>query len=169
MAEREKPDGTGPGRGVDTRRLCKRGSPEAFDVDGTLGRLAKWLRILGFDADYPVTGPRAGRVYVTRNKSCADAVRVHSNDPLKQLKQVLGDVGVQPDPDLFLCRCLICNVPVSAIDPIAVGGRVPPDVLAITDRFNECPRCGRVYWEGTHSARIKRRLQSAGIEMVDYA
>lgn len=166
MDEEENRDTPRTENEKDRRQLRERESREAFDVDGMLGRLAKWLRILGFDAEYPVVRPRAGRVFLTRKKSCASAIRVSSDDPLEQMKQVFEEVGVKPDPDLFLSRCLVCNEAVRAIGPDQVRDRVPPGVLAMTERFNECPRCGRIYWEGTHHARIKMRLDGAGIEMA---
>lgn len=138
-------------------------SPSAsFDVDGTLGRLAKWLRILGFDATYPRSRPSAGRLFVTAGRSAphARAIIVSGDDPLEQLKQVLEQAGVRPDPALFLARCLICNVPVRDVKLEDVAGKVPDGIFRGSESFHECPKCGRIYWEGSHAERIKKRLQN---------
>lgn len=130
-----------------------------------LGRLAKWLRILGFDAEYPLVAPREGRFFVTRRRTAPDwaIIRITSHDLMAQVTQVLEEAGADPDPDLFLARCLVCNVPVKPIDRTEVVGRVPPKVLETTDAFNQCPACHRVYWEGTHEVRIRRLLEAYGI------
>jgi len=136
----------------------------SFDVDGMLGRLAKWLRILGFDAAFPRSRPSAGRLFVTARKVAryADAIIVTGEDPQEQLRQALEQAGVQPDPNLFLSRCLICNIPVKEVQRKEVAGKVPDGVFQKSKSFHECPECGRIYWEGSHAERIKKRLQNLG-------
>ncbi|MGB6063203.1 MAG: Mut7-C RNAse domain-containing protein [Desulfomonilaceae bacterium] len=136
--------------------------PISFDVDGMLGRLAKWLRILGFDAAFPRSAPSAGRLFVTARRSVmhGEAIVVTGEDLHEQLRQVLEQAGVCPDPDLFLTMCLICNVPVRDATPEKVAGRVPDRIFDKVALFHECPVCGRIYWEGSHADRIKRKLQN---------
>ncbi len=136
----------------------------SFDVDGMLGRLAKWLRILGFDAAFPCSRPSAGRIFVTARKAVpyAGAMLVTGNDPLEQLKQVLEQAGIRPDPKLFLSRCLVCNVPVREVKRENVVGKVPDRILENAELFHECPACGRIYWEGSHAERMQKRLQNLG-------
>jgi uncharacterized protein len=74
------------------------------------------------------------------------------------LRQVLEEAGIRPDPKLFLSRCLICNVPVREVQREDVAGKVPERILEKTEIFHECPACGRIYWEGSHAERIKKRL-----------
>lgn len=137
---------------------------EAFDVDGMLGRLAKWLRILGFDTAYPCGKPSEDRYFVTANKRITDprAIIVEGDDPAEQLRQVLDAARVVPDPDLFLSRCLLCNVPVREIPKDRVRDRVPAEICEAISIFNECPRCGHIYWEGSHADRIRLRLRQTG-------
>jgi len=137
----------------------------SFDVDGTLGRLAKWLRILGFDAAYPCKGPSKGRFFVTR-RAVPDqlgAVTVSDGNVFRQLKEVLEELGIQADPGQLMSRCLHCNVPVVAATSAAVAGKVPERVLKTAAEFHRCPRCGKVFWEGSHIERICKRLEDAGI------
>ena len=133
----------------------------AFDVDGTLGGLAKWLRILGFDATYPRPRPSAGRVFVTtkRRYSFLGTVVITEARPLRQLRELLDQIGIEPDPELFLSRCLVCNALVHVVPKEEIRDRVPARVFEITGTFSRCPDCGRIYWEGSHAERIKRRLE----------
>jgi uncharacterized protein with PIN domain len=137
------------------------GPSASFDVDGVLGRLAKWLRILGFDAAFPRFRVSEGRLFVTARRSVtyAGAIVVSGEDPSDQLRQVLEQAGIRPDPNRFLSRCLICNVLVRKVQHEDVAGKVPDRILEKTELFHECPECGRIYWEGSHAERIKKRLQ----------
>jgi len=130
-----------------------------------LGHLAKWLRVLGFDAAYPCKAPSPARTFVTAKRIAAgsDTIIVEDQDPLDQLKQVLEHAGISPDPELFLSRCLLCNVSVAEVPRDRVAGRVPEQVFQVMTKFNQCPKCGRVFWEGSHAERMKMRLQKIGL------
>ena len=139
----------------------------AFDVDGMLGGLAKWLRILGYDASYPISRPSFGRIFVTARKrvSFFPSVQVTHARPEAQLLRVLNELEITPDPALFLSRCLVCNVKVKSIPKEEVYGKVPPQIFKTCSEFNQCPVCSRIYWEGSHGERIIERLKQAGIEI----
>lgn len=132
-----------------------------FDVDGMLGRLAKWLRILGFDAAFPRPVPSEGRIFVTMKKDTppGKAIRITTTGPVQQLKELLEQSGIDPDRSLFFTRCLVCNVPVRPISRNDVAGKIPEPVSRMTSAFNMCPGCGRVYWEGSHGKRIGKVLK----------
>ena len=136
-------------------------SVSAFDVDGMLAGLAKWLRILGFDAAHPCSMPSEGRVFVTRKTSInhPDAIIITEDRPLEQLIQVLEQTRIVPDPELLMSRCLVCNHPVEEISRDKVEGRVPHRVFETKQAFHHCVRCGRLYWDGGHVERIKQRLE----------
>jgi uncharacterized protein len=131
-----------------------------FDVDGMLGHLAKWLRTLGFDAAHPISSPRPGRWFVTTRMSLRDphVIVVAVEKGRRQLHQTLEQAGLKPDPDLIFSRCIVCNVPVQEIEKELVRGRVPDKVFGAVDSFHYCDACGRVYWEGSHLERAKKRL-----------
>jgi uncharacterized protein with PIN domain len=139
------------------------GPSASFDVDGMLGRLAKWLRILGFDTAFPRSRPSVGRLFVTARRSVAyaGAIVVSGDDPSGHLRQVLERAGIRPDPRLFFSRCLICNVPVREVRREDVAGKVPDGVFQRSRSFHECPECSRIYWEGSHAERIKKRLEGS--------
>jgi len=145
-----------------------------FVADAMLGRLAKSLRMLGYDVvyrpdikdrDIRLVAVRDGRVILTRDREVAatslpvDVVLVDCDDPREQLRRLVADRGLEIDEGLFT-RCLICNCPVEGIDRGDVEGAVPPYVFATQDRFVRCPNCGRIYWPATHVARARAWLAS---------
>ncbi len=131
-----------------------------------LGRLAKWVRIIGYDAAYPKSFPAPNRRFLSTKKIDGAAyVLITRHDSIEQLKEILSKIGVRPDPKLFFSRCVVCNVPVIEIPKTDVAGRVPDQVFDSRSEFRECPHCRRVYWEGSHLTRIKLRLKSAGINL----
>lgn len=139
-------------------------------ADGMLGRLAKWLRILGYDTAYDpqlddnelVRRARAeGRWLLTRDHELAGRPGVHSlliesEDLLTQLAQVRSQLG-QAKGGPF-SRCPVCNAPLVEVSPQEVEGRVPPFVLHSHSRFRRCPSCGKIYWPGSHWDRMQEQL-----------
>ncbi|MBM3308327.1 MAG: NTPase [Candidatus Eisenbacteria bacterium] len=152
----------------------RQGGP-TFVADAMLGRLAKTLRMLGYDAAYAAHAPdeeirlaalRDGRVILTRDREIAATrlpvrvVLVEGDRVADQLRFVARELGLSPDPAGFFSRCLRCNVPVTEAHADEMGGLVPPYVLATQSRFARCPSCGRVYWAATHVARARAWLRS---------
>jgi hypothetical protein len=145
-----------------------------FILSPELGRLTKWLRILGFDAVY-FTQPnfpalliqalRDSRIILTRNSRFIDKARaakcVHiKNDNVQeQLKQVLKELNIKPEPDEMFSRCLICNVELDGVDKQQVRDRVPEYVFKTQDEFLTCPSCQRIYWSGTHWGNVSHILE----------
>jgi len=145
-----------------------------FLCDAMLGRLARWLRILGYDVHYDsgISDARAltlcqrqGRVLLTRDRALAGRARglprllIHSQRLDEQLAEMVRALHL----DLTrprLTRCLICNRQTQSVPRDEVAEVVPPYVLARTREFTRCPACGRVYWPGTHRTRIEARLRS---------
>jgi uncharacterized protein with PIN domain len=139
-------------------------------VDGMLGRLAKWLRILGYDTEYEahlddnelVRRSRAeGRWLLTRDHELAGRPGVHSllidEDQLAdQIRLVRAKLG--PGTGRAFSRCPVCNATLAAISVQEVRDRVPPFVLQSHRRFHRCPSCDRVYWPGTHWKRMRELL-----------
>ena len=152
------------------------GEVPRFAVDRMLGRLARWLRILGHDVAYgshlagrPLVdrARREGRVLVTRDtrlvrrRDLPPYVFVTSDHFREQLREVaaavrLGDAGV-------LCRCLDCNVTLAHLPREQVQGRVPAFVWETAEQFLTCPRCHRIYWPATHREHVLRELAALGL------
>ncbi len=137
--------------------------------DHMLGTLAKWLRFMGHDTAYPgplddsellAVAKREGRVLLTRDKELAarspQAIRVRSDDLEEQIREVASLLGLKVvDP---LSRCSLCNAVLVASNPRDVKGLVPEEIRARHDTFWRCPTCGKVYWQGSHWARMVERL-----------
>jgi uncharacterized protein with PIN domain len=130
-----------------------------------LERLARWLRVLGYDvASAHLSGPEAatylsqaatqGRVILSRNPKLAipglegDALFVESRSPLAQLGEVITRLQLRGPWRLFT-RCLLCNTP---LGPAPVSADTPAGA-------QHCPSCGRRYWEGVHTRRMRAALR----------
>ena len=139
-------------------------------VDGMLGTLAKWLRLLGYDTAYdnaatdPQLAHRAraeGRVLLTHDRELAGrrglrALLIRSEVLGEQVREVRDALGPAPDP--ALSRCAVCNAALESIPPWDAAGRVPPYVLRTQTDFRRCPDCGRVYWPGTHVDEMQEQM-----------
>ena len=139
-------------------------------ADGMLGRLAKWLRLLGYDTAYdnaatdPELARRAraeGRVLLTRDHELAArrglrTLLICSQVLEEQIREVRASLGPPPQP--ALSRCAVCNSVLDPVSPNQVAQRVPPYVLRTQTEFRRCPGCGRVYWPGSHLQAMRAQV-----------
>jgi hypothetical protein len=152
------------------------GDGQRFAADRMLGRLARWLRVLGHDVAYgPQLGGRAlmararreRRIILTRDTrlrrdpELPSHILLGSDDFRDQLRQV-GAV-VQLGGARVLGRCLDCNRLLEELPKGRAEGRVPPYVWQTTERFLRCPGCDRLYWPATHRAHMLRELAALGL------
>lgn len=147
-------------------------APPAFSVDRNLGKLARWLRLMGFDTRWSpdrtdeafLREAASGRVLVFRSAamekrlSGAHAVRITRDRPEDQLARVIRAVGITREDVALFTRCASCNLPVREAGREEVAGLVPEYVLAQNERFSRCDGCGRVFWAGDHTGRAAARL-----------
>lgn len=144
-------------------------SPVRFALDAHLGKLARLLRLLGFDAvhsngyrdeELVAVSSREGRVILTRDRELLkrSAVRlgywVRATDPLAQAVEVVRRFELRGGAAPFT-RCLQCNGRLVQADRSEAIPRVPPRVAAWRDEFLSCSGCGKLYWEGTHHPRLQ--------------
>jgi hypothetical protein len=106
-----------------------------------------------------------GRVILTRDRRLTERRRARDHHLLirsevvdEQVRQVLAELGVRPDPDRLLRRCPLCNTPLQPIAADEARPRIPPWVAHTQTEFRACPDCGRIYWRGTHVDRMRKRL-----------
>jgi uncharacterized protein with PIN domain len=146
-----------------------------FIADTMLGRLAKWLRILGYDTLYPGQASdqrlariaaEQGRVLLTRDTGLASrkgfrSLLVHSNHLTEQLVEVIGAFGLSAN-NRTLSLCLLCNRPLREIEKEVARDKVPPYVYQTQSRFYQCVECGKIYWAGTHLDHIRKELEKLG-------
>jgi uncharacterized protein len=145
-----------------------------FACDAMLGRLARWLRLAGYDASFDpdTTGAslagqaRAdGRWLLTCDRRVAGmagprALLLLERAAERQVAELRTRLPLAAHPSRFLTRCSRCNSPLEEVPRDAVLDRVPPYVAAHATRFVACRRCGKVYWPGTHVGRIIARLEA---------
>ncbi len=139
-----------------------------FVLDSMLGKLVKILRVLGYSADFvrdgfgSLTRFDPDFLYVTRRRSFSGRpgfVVVRENNPYRQLME-LRDMGlVSWRDDKVFTRCIECNHTLERLEREDAFGLVPDFVYRTCVRFARCPQCGRVYWEGTHTENMTRRLK----------
>lgn len=147
--------------------------PPRFIVDGHLGRLAAYLRLLGLDTRYnpawddPLLAHYAAvetRIVLTRDRDLLKRGRVRFGywvrtlQPPRQLREVVHYFRLERWARPFY-RCARCNTVLEDVPKTQVTDQVPPYVYAHHDRFRRCPTCGRVYWPGSHVARLERLFQ----------
>jgi hypothetical protein len=152
-------------------RAVLAGEPR-FAADAMLGRLARWLRILGFDTTWQAHlsdetlvrhAIAEGRTVLTRDRrlpeewTVAAIVVLRAEDLRGQLAELGARLELAPHARPFT-RCNRCNEPLLHASGAEVAGRVPPSVAATHTEFLRCPRCERVYWAGTHVARMRALL-----------
>ena len=147
-----------------------------FLADAMLGRLARWLRVIGADAlQLPLDTPDAeivrraiddDRILLTRDRHLLRelrpprAIEITSDAPLEQLAQVIAVLDLQPPREL-LTRCLMCNVPLDVVAGDQATALLPPsarDALISLRTVRRCGTCHRVYWRGSHVQRMEAAL-----------
>ncbi len=152
-----------------------------FIVDSNAGKLARWLRIMGYDTLFfrdiedgllVEMAMKEGRVVVTRDTQIAKrrvaangSLRVilsRDDDPKRQLMQVLKEMNLDCRQMQFT-RCLECNRRLLPRSKEEVKDTVPPYVFRTQTRYMQCPSCRRIYWQGTHWQRMKRALEEIAV------
>ena len=152
-----------------------RGEPK-FVLDGHLGRLAAYLRMLGFDCVYrnPIDDAELARIAsdedriaLTRDLGLLKrgSIRrgrwLRNTDPRKQAREIVEQFGLASSFDTF-SRCMHCNEPLRDVAKADVLERIPEGVAEHFDAFRECPGCRRVYWAGSHYRRMETLIRWLG-------
>jgi hypothetical protein len=136
-----------------------------FVADAMLGRLARWLRALGYDTLYFRDAPDRRllavaladqRRLLTRDAALARRARETGLLVRAETLEVTAACGLAGGR--LLSRCLECNGLLARTAPEAVRERVPPYTFATRHEFWTCGGCRRVFWTGTHVPGIRRRL-----------
>jgi len=144
-----------------------------FIVDCMLGKLAKWLKILGFDAAYfskiedselLAMARKEGRILLTRDNDLIEkshdirTLFIESEDWNDQIEQVIDDFdlwhAIQP-----YSRCLECNAELKDLPKSRAKNLVTPFVFEQADAFAICPSCSRIFWKGTHHQDMEVKVE----------
>jgi hypothetical protein len=143
-----------------------------FIADCMLGKLAKWLKILGFDVLYfpkiedkelLAHARKEGRVLLSRDHALLDRARglkklfIESEAWEDQVRQVLDHFDLWGEVAPY-SRCLGCNAKLKPLPKSQAANLVAPFVLKKADSFAICPSCGQVFWPGTHFDDMEDKL-----------
>ena len=150
-------------------------SEPKFVGDVNVGRLATWLRVMGYDALFLFHAEdnelvrialRENRIIVTKDTGLAQrrlvttgrlkVVLVQCDDFRGQIRHLIDCLGL--DDHTEFSRCILCNEPLLEFPKESVKGQVPPYVFDSQNEFMWCTLCARIYWRGTHWANMHSEL-----------
>lgn len=145
-----------------------------FFADVMMHRLVRWLRAMEFDTVWEDAIPDAELVrrafiehrhILTLDRRLPVEWRVgnilllKSDDPLEQLREAVSHFDLKPPKQLFT-RCLICNTGLRPAAPDDIAEQVPEPVRLAQHDFRWCPRCRKVFWNGSHTDRMRSAIQN---------
>ena len=140
-----------------------------FICDDNLGKLASYLRILGFDTFFKENiddnsllkiASAEKRTLLTRDRKLASRIHpygihiIEDDDPLRQL----NFVALEIDPVNLFNRCSKCNEICGIVNKDEISDEVFPFILKTQDIIKQCPSCKRYYWKGSHYKNILKKL-----------
>jgi hypothetical protein len=143
-----------------------------FAADRMLGRLARMLRLLGYDVLYAndmtaaqllVIGRSGERVVLTRGETAQrfphlnNVLSLKSEYPPEQLREVVERLALDTRAGLWT-RCTLCNAPIERVEKAAVEALVEAKIFRLYEEFYRCTGCSHVYWRGSHVERILENL-----------
>ena len=150
-----------------------------FLADHMLGKVGRWLAMLGCDSAWAREGEgddpallerarREGRVFITRDTKIppvkgVTVIVLREQGFEAQLKRVVTEAGLRLDPARFFRRCMDCNRELEAVPREAALAEAPPKVRELDTEFTRCPACRRLYWRGTHTSRTEATLRRLGL------
>ncbi|MFC2070187.1 Mut7-C RNAse domain-containing protein [Chloroflexota bacterium] len=148
-----------------------------FVVDHNVGKLAKWLRMMGYDTvlftgedDWAmvITALNEDRVVLTKDTGIMKmgvvvsgrlkAILIESDKPEEQIEQVIRAFKLSDESEFFTI-CMECNQLLEKRTKQQVEDKVPPYVFQTQGYFMECPSCNRIFWKGTHWQAMAEKLE----------
>jgi uncharacterized protein with PIN domain len=149
-----------------------------FVADGMLGKLTRWLRILGHDVKYSnasddaqliAAARKERRILLTRDLELfkqatakgIEAFYIEGRTGEEKLAELAGRFGISLSIDMATSRCPKCNTKVKPIDKEKAAVQVEKNTLVHYDEFWKCPSCKQIYWQGAHWTGIRKTLETA--------
>ena len=149
-----------------------------FVTDGMLGKLTRWLRMLGHDVVYTGSmddkeliqkAKKEKRILLTRDLELyqqaigkgAEAFLVEGKTEAEKLAQLAKRFGFKLEIDVKVSRCPKCNTRIKSVSKTDVITKIPKTTASFYNEFWKCPKCQQVYWRGAHWKRIEKTLIEA--------
>lgn len=150
----------------------KSNSIPKFVADCHLGKLAKYLRIMGIDTLFfthieddklIIIANNENRIILTRDRELSErknapALFLEPTDTKAQLKALIDSYDLKEHPAPF-SRCIVCNTQLQVIEKEQIIDRLPEKVKKYFDYFEYCPTCDRIYWQGDHYRHMMEFLE----------
>jgi len=154
-----------------------------FITDGMLGKLTRWLRMLGHDVEYISSMDdkeliqktrKEGRILLTRDVELyrqaiakdAEAFLLGSPNQTANLASLAKRFGFKLEVNVRVSRCPKCNGEISVVSKSSVAKEIPPTTRSNYDDFWQCRSCGQIYWRGAHWKKINKTLDEAKRTLV---
>lgn len=148
-----------------------------FIATKELGRLARWLRIAGFDTVYYnqeskgtliIQALRDDRIIITRTKKKIDdlqkkTVVVTHDDVKEQLSEVIEKLKLKIEEEKMFSRCTLCNELLIEVKKEDIKEFVPERVYTHQAAFKKCSACGKIYWQGSHLVEVNAVIKEMRI------
>jgi len=149
-----------------------------FIADGMLGKLTRWLRMLGHDVDYYKAAEDKKLIFLADSENrilltCdlelyqqavtqgLDAVFVEALDAAQRLADLANRFGFKLEFNLCVSRCPKCNAELVTASKETILSKIPEATASYYDDFWRCMGCGQIYWQGAHWKRIQMTLDAA--------
>jgi len=149
-----------------------------FLADGMLGKLSRWLRMLGHDVTYNVQLSDSGllelakkenRVLLTKDLELyqraiakgIDALYLEGKSESERLAEVANRYSLTLEIDMEKSHCPVCNTKLKATPKEQLSGELEKNTFTYYDKFWKCPNCGQVYWQGAHWKQISNTIKEA--------
>ena len=149
-----------------------------FLTDGMLGKLTRWLRLLGYDAEYAnniedrklmALAVKEKRILLTQDQELfqqatargIDTFLVKGRTEVDRLARMAEKYGLPLEIDVTVSRCSKCNARIGQVAKDEVADKVEQATFKFYSEFWKCPKCGQIYWQGAHWKRIRETLEQA--------
>jgi uncharacterized protein with PIN domain len=149
-----------------------------FITDGMLGKLTRWLRILGHDVEYTGSmddkeliqkAKKEDRVLLTRDVELykqavtkgAEAFLIEDPNQTANLASLAKRFKLRLEVNVKISRCPKCNGTIRTVSKTEIVDKIPATTSSNYNNFWQCEQCGQVYWRGAHWNRIEKTLKDA--------
>jgi uncharacterized protein len=152
-----------------------------FILDGMLGKLSRWLRMMGYDSKYSTVLTDSEMLAIAKNEDRAlltrdlalyqqavnkgiEAAYIEGTTEPERLAQTVDQFGISLNIDMEKSRCPKCNSKIASVPKDQITDKVEKNTLTFYNDFWECPNCGAVYWQGAHWTKIRETLTQAKLK-----